>query len=73
MYYHTEDFDDMGLETLANIKLSPDTLAVSLFNNKISKIEDIVKFLNSHSTVKAIWLSGNPIAENEQLLTTIEE
>lgn len=48
MYYYTEDFDEMELETLKDVKPKEDTLAISFFGNKINSIGEVVNFLNNH-------------------------
>ncbi|CAD8093778.1 unnamed protein product [Paramecium sonneborni] len=74
VYYHTEDFDEMALETMKDVKPKEDTYAISFFGNNISSINEVVNFLNNYKQIKAIWLNGNPVAENkEELLISIEE
>lgn len=48
MYYHTEDFDEMALETLKDVKPKEDTLAISFFGNNISSLDEVIHFLNNH-------------------------
>ena len=45
-------------------------MAISFFNNKISDVEALRKFLQLHTALRVLWLNGNPISEidNGELL-----
>lgn len=61
------DLDNMDLLDVSALQLPKEILTLSLINNKLQNVEELIgkiQYLN----LKVLWLNGNPIANNEQIL-----
>lgn len=57
------EFENMEITEPCFIKVPDTVMAISFFNNNISDIEALRKFLQAHSALRVLWLNGNPLSE----------
>lgn len=67
------EYDCMELTNLDNLSIGPETVCLSLIDNKLENPKELIQVVQNLKELRAIWFNDNPLEASPELLAFISD